>query len=128
MEQNQNFLKNPIIQDLLNVLGSNCPCSVPHKVLQFQHLGNSMTLNLKWIPPLYVEPIGGTKPKFSQESESSTFTKQSGLQLSLLCPAQGAPLPSFRFVLTLVYFLFDGLKRKADNWKFENCSIPSFRQ
>ena len=127
-EQNQNFLKNPIIQDLLNVLGSNCPCSVPHKALQFQHLGNLMTLILRWIPLFNVEPIGGTKPKFSQESESSTFTKQSGLQLSLLCPAQGAPLPSFRFVSTFFYFSFDGFKTKEVKWYVENCSIPSFRQ
>ena len=87
-----------------------------------------MTLILKWIPLLYVEPIGGTKPKFSQESESSTFTKQSGLQLSLLCPAQGAPLPSFRFVSTLFYLLIDGFKTKADYSYVENRSIPSFRQ
>ena len=52
-----------------------------------------------------VDPIGGTKPKFSQESESSTFTKKSGQQLSLLCPAQGAPLPSFRLVAMMFEFL-----------------------
>ena len=43
-----------------------------------------------------IEPIGGTKPKFSQESDYSRFTKRSGQQLSLLCPAQGSPIPAFR--------------------------------
>ncbi len=42
------------------------------------------------------EPIGGSKPKFSQESESLTFTKSSGGKLALLCPAQGSPIPSYR--------------------------------
>ena len=47
---------------------------------------------------IYLEPIGGSKPKFSQKSESLTFTEKAQQTLSLLCPAMGSPLPSFRFV------------------------------
>ena len=47
--------------------------------------------------PFSIEPIGGAKPKFSQKAESLTFTENAGAQLALLCPAQGSPIPSFRF-------------------------------
>ena len=47
---------------------------------------------------ILLEPIGGAKPKFSQKSESLTFTEKADQTLSLLCPAMGSPLPSFRFV------------------------------
>ena len=44
------------------------------------------------------EPIGGSAPKFSQLSESSKLTMPSVRPFSLSCPAQGSPVPSFRFV------------------------------
>jgi hypothetical protein len=50
-------------------------------------------------PQFFKAPIGGTKPKFSQESESLTFTKSSGTKLALLCPAQASPVPSHRLVI-----------------------------
>ena len=45
-----------------------------------------------------LEPIGGAGPKFSSESKSlGTFEKTQNAVLALLCPAQGFPLPSFRY-------------------------------
>ena len=97
VERNQNFLKNLIIQDLLKILGNNCLFFVLPRDLLYQHLGKkNRTCRLNIVYDLLIEPIGGTKPKFSQESELSQFTKRSGHQLSLLCPAQGSPVPAFR--------------------------------
>ena len=46
-----------------------------------------------------LEPIGGAGPKFSSDSKSlGTFEKNLSGALSLLCPAQGFPLPSFRYL------------------------------
>jgi hypothetical protein len=46
---------------------------------------------------LLLEPIGGAKPKFSSDSKSlGNFEKTEADSLALLCPAQAAPIPSFR--------------------------------
>jgi hypothetical protein len=42
------------------------------------------------------EPIGSAAPKFSQETKSLSYVKPVDITLSLLCAAQGAPLPSYR--------------------------------
>ena len=42
-----------------------------------------------------VEPIGGSKPKFSVVTDYSHSVLHN---LSLNCPAQGSPVPTFRFV------------------------------
>ena len=42
------------------------------------------------------EPVGGSAPKFSGELKISTPEKASDEPLSLSCPAQGSPVPSFR--------------------------------
>ena len=49
--------------------------------------------------PNYLEPIGGAKPKFSLNTESLRFTREALSSVSLLCPAQGSPIPSFRLVV-----------------------------
>jgi hypothetical protein len=43
------------------------------------------------------EPIGGAKPKFSIGTEKLAFTRNENQQIGLLCPAQGFPLPAFRW-------------------------------
>ena len=52
----------------------------------------------KAIPTFTViaEPVGSSKPKFSLGTESLAFTRSQSEELSLLCPAQGFPKPSYR--------------------------------
>ena len=47
---------------------------------------------------LLLEPIGGSSPKFSYDSKSSTLFRTMGQAFSLSCPAQGSPVPSYRLV------------------------------
>ena len=49
----------------------------------------------------FVEPIGGSAPKFAHESKGSILLKNNEEVISLSCPAQGFPVPAFRFVLIL---------------------------
>ena len=47
----------------------------------------------------FSEPIGGSKPKFSLGgTEAFVLTRTKSKPIALLCPAQGAPLPSYRSV------------------------------
>ena len=45
-----------------------------------------------------LEPIGGAKPKFAQKTNGLIDVQKSGQPISLSCPAQGSPIPSFRLV------------------------------
>ena len=45
-------------------------------------------------PPL--EPVGGSSPKFPTLTSTLTPSMASALPFSLSCPAQGAPVPSYR--------------------------------
>ena len=47
---------------------------------------------------MFLEPIGGAKPKFSMDTISLHLVRTVGESLSLACPAQGYPLPAFRLV------------------------------
>ncbi len=49
--------------------------------------------------PLYslLEPVGSAAPKFSLENDGSKLTRLSLTPVSLSCPAQGSPVPSFRY-------------------------------
>ena len=82
-------------------LGSHIPKVLSSiKVNLFRHSGSKGKTKLYSIHVILInlEPIGGSKPKFSQKSESLTFTEKAHQTISLLCPAMGSPLPSFRFV------------------------------
>lgn len=46
------------------------------------------------------DPVGSKAPAFSSASKSHTFDMQRGQGFSLLCPAQGFPVPSFKYVTT----------------------------
>ena len=45
----------------------------------------------------FTEPVGGSSPKFTLKSTVSALEALSGNPFELSCPAQGAPIPSFRF-------------------------------
>ena len=45
--------------------------------------------------------MGGSSPKFSGESISSTIRKAASNPFSLSCPAQGSPVPSYRSVVQI---------------------------
>ena len=53
--------------------------------------------NMHWRVFTTLEPIGGSVPKFSMVTESFTLTKAAAHPFSLSCPAQGSPVPSYRF-------------------------------
>ena len=48
-----------------------------------------------------VEPIGGSKPKFSIMTDLMRYSHYELQSLSLTCPAQGSPSPAFRLVNTI---------------------------
>ena len=47
---------------------------------------------------MFLEPIGGAKPKFSTIGTGIQLKYNSESAIALNCPAQGYPLPSFRLV------------------------------
>ena len=67
------------------------------KGLQHQHFGKKLQNTF----PL--EPIGGTKPKFSNADTKNIFGFQS-FNIGLQCSAQGSPRPAFRYVTVLPFF------------------------
>jgi len=46
----------------------------------------------------FTDPVGAKAPKFSTNDKSSSFVFNSGEGFGLLCPAQGFPVPTFRYV------------------------------
>jgi len=44
------------------------------------------------------EPIGSTAPKFPSSNKINAFEKWVGETMVVFCPAQGYPLPAFRYV------------------------------
>lgn len=81
-------------------------CNLLH-TLQF--LDNFLVIKLtqcqrithKRIVPFFVEPITSTKPKFPMTENSRTFTTytvQREQHLTLSCPAQAFPVPSYRYI------------------------------
>ena len=51
-----------------------------------------------------LEPVGSSAPKFPSSTQSSlgTFRVQHQAAISLVCPAQGSPVPAFRYLKQLV--------------------------
>ena len=45
---------------------------------------------------VYLEPIGSSLPKLVGDSKIYLVTKRSSEIVSLVCPAQGMPIPAFR--------------------------------
>lgn len=44
-----------------------------------------------------IEPVASVRPKFSSIDDSHSFSARSRSSLTLQCPAQGFPVPSFRY-------------------------------
>lgn len=44
-----------------------------------------------------LEPVGTKSPAFASDAKGFIFEKQKGKSLVLLCPAQGMPVPIYRF-------------------------------
>ena len=51
---------------------------------------------------IFIEPVGSTKPKFPN-SDIVQISSEGMMEITLLCPAQGFPVPSFRCVF--LFFL-----------------------
>ena len=65
-----------------------------------QHKGpQSLLIGVYTFQRSIAEPVGGSTPKFSGELTIKGLVKPLNLPFSLSCPAQGSPLPSFRFVV-----------------------------
>ena len=75
----------------------------------------------------FLEPIGGSAPKFSAESTISNLIRHRLSSLALSCPAQGSPVPSFRSV-----YVWLTLTIARTHWKLSaqvllcHCSWPEF--
>ena len=53
---------------------------------------------------IHIDPVGSALPKFSSKDKINAFAIEKSSVLSLTCPAQGHPLPAFRFV-NFLFFL-----------------------
>ena len=54
----------------------------------------------------FIEPIGGSAPKFSGVSDLSRLLGKSSHSQTLSCPAQGSPVPTFRWLCSIIKYLF----------------------
>ena len=73
----------------------------------------------------YLEPIGGSKPKLSEDSKLNQIVRNREDSMALLCPAQGYPIPAFRLSFPKIFFETD-----FDLCPVVQCSVtltPAFR-
>ena len=61
---------------------------IPHPSIQVKYFPNNQLI--------YLEPVGGSSPKFSGSSILSSFVGKTSHPQTLTCPAQGSPVPAFR--------------------------------
>ena len=54
--------------------------------------------------PLKTEPIGGSKPQLSEDSNLKRIARNREDSMALICPAQGHPIPAFR--LSFLKYIF----------------------
>ncbi len=59
-------------------------------------MNKQLLLSFKKNDP-FVEPIGGASPKFSARDKINAYSAKSSEILALDCPAQGFPVPAFRY-------------------------------
>lgn len=45
----------------------------------------------------FVDPVGSSLPQLPSRNRAQNFVIESGVDTSLLCEAQGSPVPSFRY-------------------------------
>ena len=74
-----------------------------------------------------IEPVGGSAPKFPIESRTSDMSRSSARTLSLSCPAQGSPSPSFRFISCQKYFLSEPVGGSPPKFTLETKTLTMER-
>ena len=87
----------------------------------------------------YSEPIGGSKPQISEDSQLKRLSRHENQIMAFVCPAQGFPQPSFRlkFVssnnieqcLDLLFFKtthHPSSRTELVNWLDQHCNICCF--
>lgn len=72
---------------------SHC-CALPRDSL-FQHSGER-ELCSDWCNCVFIEPVGSSIPKFPTMDNVRGFQVMRGQSFTLLCPAQGFPVPTYR--------------------------------
>ena len=55
---------------------------------------------------LFIEPVGTSKPRFSDDVSSKTLKRNELGEITLVCPAQAHPIPAYRLVLYKLLDLF----------------------
>lgn len=58
---------------------------------------------------VFLEPIGGSKPQLSEDSNFKRLNRKVDDSIGLLCPAQGFPQPTFRFIFKIIFAKQQGL-------------------
>ena len=69
-----------------------------HSSIQAIFAPNDLLLN-GFLYFICVEPIGSAKPKFSEDISLKGLIRMESKAVTLVCPAQSFPLPSYRLVL-----------------------------
>lgn len=44
-----------------------------------------------------LEPVATKKPKFASDAKKSWYDRVTGQDLTVFCPAQGFPVPTYRY-------------------------------
>ncbi|KAG7213700.1 hypothetical protein KM043_002939 [Ampulex compressa] len=79
------------------------------------------------------EPVATKKPKFSNDAKLSWYDRLTGQDLTLFCPAQGFPVPTYSKAPALTGILKGGwMEGRADDSAVLSCPaqghpVPSFR-
>lgn len=68
--------------------------------------GHVSVVNLRGLKFFFLEPIGSSVPKFSNDDKSDTFFYGMNHPIAMLCLAQAFPVPSFRYNLQLKGYTF----------------------
>lgn len=91
-----------LAQSLMVVLWSSSPAAQLHKPTNGSYLLCSFVL-IHLVHKIcfhfhFIEPVGSSVPKFSSVAKTQGLETKSNQSFTLLCPAQGFPVPSYRSV------------------------------
>ena len=67
----------------------------------------------------FSEPIGGSAPKFTLDSKLSLVERKLAHPLTLVCPAQGSPIPSYRSLHLTSSNSFSWVAHPDSNYDFD---------
>ena len=95
---NQNLMSKTKLMLLEWLWRKLLQCFVLLRVFLYQHSGKNSEYCSYYV--ISIEPIGSSPPKVPKESKSNTFSVGLNEKLiSLTCPGQAYPVPSFRYYL-----------------------------